>query len=146
MTKTLRQVKYSIFVICVQYLSLCVKNMEKIFNFKIEKKIEGALGRAGVLSTPHGDILTPSFVVVGTKATVKSVLPEDLKDNNTGVVLANTYHLYLQPGDEIVKEAGGLHKFMNWKGPMMTDSGGFQVFSLGAAYGKEIGKVVSVTD
>ncbi len=118
----------------------------KSFEFKIEKKIEGSLGRAGIISTPHGKILTPSFVVVGTKATVKSVLPEDLKENNTQVVLANTYHLYLQPGDEIVKEAGGLHKFMNWKGPMMTDSGGFQVFSLGAAYGKEIGKVVSVTD
>ncbi|ETB63622.1 MAG: Queuine tRNA-ribosyltransferase [Parcubacteria bacterium RAAC4_OD1_1] len=118
----------------------------KSLEFKIEKKIEGFLGRAGIISTPHGKILTPSFVVVGTKATVKSVLPEDLKNNNTGVVLANTYHLYLQPGDEIVKEAGGLHKFMNWEGPMMTDSGGFQVFSLGAAYGKEIGKVVSVTD
>lgn len=118
----------------------------KALDFKIEKKIEGSLGRVGVISTPHGEILTPSFVVVGTKATVKSVLPEDLKDNDTQVVLANTYHLYLQPGDEIVRQAGGLHKFMNWKGPMMTDSGGFQVFSLGAAYGKEIGKVVSVTD
>lgn len=146
MTKTLRQVKYSIFVICVQYLSLCVKNMEKIFNFKIEKKIEGALGRAGVLSTPHGDILTPSFVVVGTKATVKSVLPEKLIENKIQVVLANTYHLYLQPGDELIKKAGGLHQFMNWHGPMMTDSGGFQVFSLGVAYGKELSKVVSISD
>jgi queuine tRNA-ribosyltransferase len=116
------------------------------FNFKIEKKIPNFLGRAGKLSTPHGDILTPSFVVVGTKATVKALTPEQVKDLGAQVVLANTYHLYLQPGDELIKEAGGLHKFMNWKGPMMTDSGGFQVFSLGVAYGKEISKVVSITD
>jgi queuine tRNA-ribosyltransferase len=118
----------------------------KAINFKIEKKMPDSLGRAGVITTPHGDILTPSFVVVGTKATVKSVLPETLEKNKTQVVLANTYHLYLQPGDELIKEAGGLHKFMNWKGPMMTDSGGFQVFSLGVAYGKEISKVVSLND
>lgn len=116
------------------------------FDFKIEKRLEDSLGRAGVLKTPHGDILTPSFVVVGTKATIKSVLPEDLLENNVRVVLANTYHLYLQPGDELVKRAGGLHNFMNWHGPMMTDSGGFQVFSLGAAYGKELSKVVSIND
>ncbi|HLP86713.1 MAG TPA: tRNA guanosine(34) transglycosylase Tgt [Candidatus Paceibacterota bacterium] len=118
----------------------------KSINFKIEKKMEGSLGRAGKLSTPHGEILTPSFVVVGTKATVKSISPEQLTNNKIQVVLANTYHLYLQPGDELVHDAGGLHKFMNWRGPMMTDSGGFQVFSLGAAYGKEISKVVAVTD
>ena len=122
------------------------EKLMKAINFKIEKKLPNSLGRAGVISTPHGDILTPSFVVVGTKATVKSVLPESLENNKTQVVLANTYHLYLQPGDELIKEAGGLHKFMNWKGPMMTDSGGFQVFSLGVAYGKEISKVVSVND
>jgi len=116
------------------------------FSFKIEKKIKGAMGRAGVLETPHGKILTPSFVVVGTKATVKSLSPEEVKSAGTQVVLANTYHLYLQPGDELVRDAGGLHKFMNWQGPLMTDSGGFQVFSLGVAYGKEISKVVSVTD
>ena len=118
----------------------------KAINFKIEKKLDGHLGRAGVLSTPHGDIETPSFVVVGTKGTVKSLTPEQLKELGTPVVLANTYHLFLQPGDELVRDAGGLHKFMNWNGPMMTDSGGFQVFSLGVAYGKEISKVVSVTD
>ena len=116
------------------------------FNFKIEKKLKNSLGRVGVFSTPHGDILTPSFVVVGTKATVKSVLPDDLNSNDIKVVLANTYHLYLQPGDELIKKAGGLHKFMNWQGPMMTDSGGFQVFSLGVAYGKDLSKVVSITD
>ena len=118
----------------------------KVFNFKIEKKLPNALGRVGVITTPHGVIETPSFVVVGTKGTVKSLTPEQLKELGTPVVLANTYHLYLQPGDELVRDAGGLHKFMNWDGPMMTDSGGFQVFSLGVAYGKELSKVVSVTD
>jgi queuine tRNA-ribosyltransferase len=118
----------------------------KVFNFKIEKKLPNALGRVGVINTPHGVIETPSFVVVGTKGTVKSLTPEQLKDLGTSVVLANTYHLYLQPGDDLVRDAGGLHKFMNWGGPMMTDSGGFQVFSLGVAYGKELSKVVSVTD
>jgi queuine tRNA-ribosyltransferase len=114
--------------------------------FTIQKKLKESLGRAGVLSTPHGTILTPSFVVVGTKATVKALTPEELQEVGVQVVLANTYHLYLQPGDELVRDAGGLHTFMNWHGPTMTDSGGFQVFSLGAAYGKELSKVTSVTD
>jgi queuine tRNA-ribosyltransferase len=118
----------------------------KAINFKIEKKLEGFLGRAGTLYTPHGVILTPSFVVVGTKGTVKSLTVEQLKELGTPVLLANTYHLYLQPGDELIRDAGGLHKFMNWSLPMMTDSGGFQVFSLGVAYGKEISKVVTITD
>lgn len=115
-------------------------------NFKIEKKLKNSLGRAGVLQTPHGEIKTPAFVPVGTKATVKSLTPEHVLDSGAQVVLANTYHLYLQPGDELVAKAGGLHNFMNWKKPIMTDSGGFQVFSLGAAYGKEISKVVKITD
>ncbi|MDE2031326.1 MAG: tRNA-guanine transglycosylase [Patescibacteria group bacterium] len=118
----------------------------KVFDFKIEKKLAKALGRAGVLTTPHGHIKTPAFVVVGTKATVKALTPEQVSSLGVQVVLANTYHLYLQPGDELIAKAGGLHKFMNWSLPTMTDSGGFQVFSLGAAYGKEISKVVSVTD
>ncbi len=118
----------------------------KNFAFNIEKKLEGTLARAGTLHTPHGSIRTPSFVVVGTKATVKALTPEQLQDLGAQVVLANTYHLYLQPGDDIVRDAGGLNTFMNWHGPTMTDSGGFQVFSLGAAYGKEISKVVQVTD
>ena len=113
--------------------------------FKIEKRLKGKLGRAGVLETPNGSIQTPAFVVVGTKATVKALTPEQVKDVGTQVVLANTYHLYLQPGDELIKQSGGLCKFMNWQGPTMTDSGGFQVFSLGAAYGKEISKVVKIT-
>ena len=118
----------------------------KPITFTIKKKIPHTLGRAGVLVTPHGTILTPSFVVVGTKATVKALTPEQTHDAYTQVVLANTYHLYLQPGDDIVKTAGGFGAFMNWHGPTMTDSGGFQVFSLGAAYGKELSKVTSITD
>ena len=113
----------------------------KALQFTIHKKLPGALGRAGEIVTPHGMILTPSFVVVGTKATVKALTPEQLSALGAQVTLCNTYHLYLQPGDELVREAGGLHRFMNWQGPMMTDSGGFQVFSLGAAYGKEISKI-----
>jgi len=120
--------------------------MKKPIVFTIEKKLVGALGRAGTLSTPHGEILTPAFVAVGTKATVKSVSSEQVKEAGLQVVLANTYHLFLQPGDELIKKAGGLHKFMNWSGPTMTDSGGFQVFSLGSAYGKGISKVVAETD
>lgn len=108
----------------------------------IKKKLEGKLGRTGVLSTPHGDIQTPAFVTVGTKATVKALTPEMVKGLGAQVVLANTYHLYLEPGDDIVRDAGGIQKFMNWYGPTMTDSGGFQVFSLGAAYGKGLGKIL----
>ena len=92
--------------------------------------------------TPHGVIETPSFVPVGTKANVKGVTPESLKGIGAQVVLANTYHLYLAPGEKLVEEGGGLATFMNWDGPTMTDSGGFQVFSLGAAFGKTITKFV----
>jgi queuine tRNA-ribosyltransferase len=115
-------------------------------HFKIQKKLKNSLGRVGILETPHGEIHTPAFVAVGTKATVKSLNPEQVKEAGTEVVLGNTYHLYLQPGDEIVRNAGGIGKFMNWKGPTMTDSGGFQVFSLGAAYGKDISKITKITD
>lgn len=104
--------------------------------FSITKKIPNKLGRAGIIETPHGQIETPSFTVVGTKATVKALTPDQVKELGAQVVLANTYHLYLQPGSTLIKQAGGLHKFMNWSGPTMTDSGGFQVFSLGAAYGE----------
>lgn len=114
--------------------------------FKIEKKLKNSLGRAGILQTTHGAILTPAFVPVGTKASIKALTPEQVRDLGAEVVLANTYHLYLQPGDELVAKAGGLHKFMNWQNPIITDSGGFQVFSLGAAYGKEISKVTKITD
>ncbi len=120
--------------------------MAKPLIFKIEKKLAGHMGRAGLVQTPHGSIETPAFVSVGTKATVKGLTPEMIRDIGAQVVLANTYHLYLQPGDEIVKSAGGLHNFMNWHGPTMTDSGGFQVFSLGSAYGKGISKVTKEID
>ncbi len=111
-----------------------------MFGFKILKKF-GRLGRAGKITTPHGDIETPAYVVVGTKATVKSLTPEMLNEIGAQVVLANTYHLYLQPGSDLVARAGGFAKFMNWNGPTMTDSGGFQVFSLGAAFGERVSKV-----
>lgn len=114
--------------------------------FKINKKLPGKLGRAGEIRTAHGVIETPAYVVVGTKATVKSLSIEQVKEAGSQVVLANTYHLYLQPGDETVKKLGGLGKMMNWDGPTMTDSGGFQVFSLGAAYKKGISKVLQITD
>jgi len=110
-------------------------------SFEIIKRQPGTLGRAGVIHTPHGDIETPAFVVVGTKGTVKSLKPEDLVGYvGNQVALANTYHLFLQPGDDVVKAAGGLHQFANWDLPTMTDSGGFQVFSLGAAFGKGVTK------
>src|SRR3990167_5951882 len=99
-------------------------------SFTVKKRAPRSGARAGILTTSHGVIHTPAFVPVGTKANVKGILPEQLKTLGAEVVLANTYHLYLQPGEKIVKAAGGLGKFMGWKGPTMTDSGGFQVFSL----------------
>lgn len=112
-------------------------------NFKIEKKLKETMIRAGRIETSRGTIETPAFVTVGTKATVKALSPEQVRSLGAQVVLANTYHLYLQPGDKLVAEAGGLSKFMNWGGPTMTDSGGFQVFSLGVAYGNKVGKISS---
>ena len=111
------------------------------FSFTIEKQLsdeKNHLARAGTIHTPHGEIATPAFIPVGTKATVKSVLPEVMKDLGANALLANAYHLYLQPGPEIIDEAGGLGKFMNWAGPTFTDSGGFQVLSLGVGYKKVI--------
>lgn len=99
-------------------------------------QLPGRAGRVGVIHTPHGDIHTPAFVAVGTKATVKTVLPENMKELGAQAVLANAYHLYLQPGSDVVDEAGGLGAFMNWPGPTFTDSGGFQVLSLGVGFRK----------
>jgi len=98
------------------------------FTFHVEAQ-EGRV-RAGRLGSPHGEILTPIFAPVGTQATVKAVSPAQLADLGAGLILANTYHLYLRPGDDLIVEMGGLHSFMNWPGPILTDSGGFQVFSL----------------
>ena len=109
--------------------------------FTIEKRLPKFLGRAGRLETSHGVIETPAFVTVGTKATVKALTIEQIRDAGAEVVLANTYHLYFEPGEKIVKAAGGLGAFMGWNGPTMTDSGGFQAFSLGAAFEKGVGKI-----
>ncbi len=120
-----------------------------MFSFTILKELHpnkkgGA--RTGVIQTSHGAIHTPAFVAVGTKGTVKSLTPLSVKDAGSQVVLANTYHMYLEPSPEIVRQAGGLGKFMNWDGPTMTDSGGYQVFSLGVAYKKGISKVLQPVD
>jgi queuine tRNA-ribosyltransferase len=105
-------------------------------SFSVEAELPGRFGRAGVIRTPHGDIHTPAFIAVGTQATVKAVVPETMKELGAQAVLANAYHLYLQPGADIIEEAGGLGAFMNWPGPTFTDSGGFQVLSLGAGFRK----------
>jgi len=106
------------------------------FGFALGTTLPDGRGRTGVIRTPHGEIRTPAFVAVGTKATVKAVLPESVADLGAQAVLANAYHLYLQPGSDIVDAAGGLGAFMNWPGPTFTDSGGFQVMSLGAGFKK----------
>jgi queuine tRNA-ribosyltransferase len=98
--------------------------------FSFELLAQDGRARAGVFHTPHGDLLTPVFAPVGTQATVKAVTPAQLRELEASLVLANTYHLYLRPGDELVADMGGLHRFMNWPAPILTDSGGFQVFSL----------------
>jgi queuine tRNA-ribosyltransferase len=100
------------------------------FSFQIQAQCPDTKARAGVFQTPHGIVETPRFMPVGTLANVKTVTPRQLQEANAQMVLANTYHLHLQPGEDIVERAGGLHKFMGWSGPMLTDSGGFQVFSL----------------
>ncbi len=99
-----------------------------MFNYTLTAR--NGRARAGTFTTPHGDLLTPVFAPVGTQATVKTLTPEHLKSINATLVLSNTYHLYLRPGDDLVAELGGLHRFMKWPRPMLTDSGGFQVFSL----------------
>lgn len=99
--------------------------------FELKKTCNKTRARLGKLKTPHGEIETPVFMPVGTQATVKAVKPEELKDMGAQIILSNTYHLYMRPGHQLVKEAGGLHKFMNWDRAILTDSGGFQVFSLG---------------
>jgi len=99
--------------------------------FKVLKVSNNTSARLGFLETPHNSFQTPIFMPVGTQATVKTMTPEELEQVGAKIILSNTYHLYLRPGHEVVKEAGGLHKFMNWNGSILTDSGGFQVFSLG---------------
>ncbi len=101
------------------------------FSYEVTKTCKQSGARLGVFHTPHGDIETPCFMPVGTQATVKAMTPRDLKEVGAGIILSNTYHLYLRPGHELVREAGGLHAFIGWDRPILTDSGGFQVFSLG---------------
>ena len=108
------------------------------FSFELNKNIPGFQGRSGEITTPHGVIQTPAFIPVGTKATVKSALPESVEQVGAQAVLSNAYHLYLQPGPDTLDEAGGLSKFMNWNKPTFTDSGGFQVMSLGVGFKKVI--------
>lgn len=115
--------------------------MEKALNFEIKTRLSGTLARTGVIHTPNGVIKTPAYIAGGTNATVKSMTPEQISSTGAQSVLANTYHLMLRPGADILAKAGGIHKFMNWNKPIFTDSGGFQVFSLGMAYKKGIDAV-----
>src|ERR1700722_2692634 len=108
------------------------------FSFEIQKQLGRA--RAGVLKTPHGSIETPCFVPVATKADIKGIDVASFQALGVQTLIANTYHLYLSPGEELVEKAGGVAKFMGFKGPTFTGSGGFQVFSLGAAFGKKLSK------
>ena len=104
------------------------------FSWQVNKISSSSRARTGVISTPHGDIHTPAFIFCGTKASLKSYSTVEAKKNNTQIILSNTYHSMLQPGSELIAKHGGLHKFMNWQGPMLTDSGGFQIFSLGHGF------------
>jgi len=101
-----------------------------LFNFQVLKTDRKTKARLGKMVTPHGEIETPVFIPVGTRATVKTMTPEELKEIGAEIILGNAYHLYLRPGEQIILAAGGLHKFMNWPGPLITDSGGYQIFSL----------------
>src|SRR5579864_3023708 len=101
------------------------------FSFSVDAECASSWARAGTVRTPHGTIQTPIFMPVGTQASVKSVAPEELRAAGATIILANTYHLMLRPGSQLIQEFGGLHHFMHWDGPILTDSGGFQVFSLG---------------
>ena len=102
----------------------------KYFSFEVEHVDKQTGARLGLLHTPHGDIQTPVYMPVGTQATVKAMTPRDVEETGASIILSNTYHLYLRPGHTLVQEAGGLHSFMHWNKPILTDSGGFQVFSL----------------
>ena len=106
------------------------KEVKKYFNFKVIHQDKNSNARAGLITTPHGEIETPIFMPVGTHGAMKALQPKVLEEMNTQIILSNTYHLHLSPGSDLIKKAGGLHKFMSWPRPILTDSGGFQVFSL----------------
>lgn len=120
---------------------------QRPFSFAVKSRLGGdTLARTGTIKTPHGDIQTPAFIVVGTKATVKAMTPEQVTEVHAQAVLANAYHLYLQPGHELIDKAGGLGAFMNWHGPTFTDSGGFQVLSLGSGFKKVLSMEVGAAE
>lgn len=114
------------------------------FSFQIKKKSRRSRARLGKVITPHGEVNTPAFIPVATQATVKSLDSQDLKALGVQIVLGNTYHLHLRPGEKVIARAGGLHQFMNWVGPILTDSGGFQVFSLGFGLAHGVGKIANI--
>jgi len=113
-----------------------------VIDFKVTYKSKKSNARIGILKTPHGEIETPSFVGVATQAVVKTLTAEEVKKANSQILISNTFHLHLKPGEQFVKKAGGIHKFMDWDRPLMTDSGGFQVFSLGFGRDHGVGKIL----
>ncbi len=113
-----------------------------MISFRIVKKSRKSRARLGILETPHGVVETPSLVPVATQGVVKTLSAEEALQTRSQILIANTFHLHLKPGEKIVKSSGGLHKFMNWPGPLMTDSGGFQVFSLGFGHDLQVGKIL----
>lgn len=113
-----------------------------MIEFKVDKQSKKSRARLGVLNTPHGLVETPSLVAVATQAVVKTLTSEEAKETKTQILIANTFHLHLKPGAEIISSSGGLHQFMNWHKPLMTDSGGFQVFSLGFGLDQGVGKIL----
>ena len=112
--------------------------------FEVVATLPGTQARAGLLHTPHGTIPTPAYLPVGTLASVKALTPDDLQEMATPGIFANTYHLFLRPGEDLVAQFGGVHGFMKWDGPLMTDSGGFQAFSLGYGIEHQVGKIGGV--
>ena len=114
--------------------------MNRPVTLRVEKKDDTSLARAATIRTPHGTIRTPAFIPVGTKATIKGIQPQQFRELGIQSLIANTYHLYLSPGEILIEQTDGIHRFMGFDGPIMTDSGGFQVFSLGAGFGKKVSK------
>src|SRR3989338_4645734 len=119
-----------------------ISNYCPMIEFSLLKKSNRSRARIGVLKTPHGEIETPAFVPVATQAVIKTLISEEVLETKSQMLIANTFHLHLKPGEKFVKKAGGLHKFMNWQGPLMTDSAGFQVFSLGFGADLGVGKML----
>lgn len=113
-----------------------------MIDFKITHLSKKSKARIGILKTPHGQIETPAFVGVATQAVVKTLTEKEVEDTKTQILISNTFHLHIKPGEEYLKKAGGIHKFMNWNAPLMTDSGGFQVFSLGFGRDHGVGKIL----